>query len=202
MEKRELAPGIFAYSNVMENYETFVPDFEDAMNSGLPSLTWHDPYILKDGQNVVDHNIRSLQAYSVGYEQSKILHEDHSTPLEAFQNNVGNRLYTALTPFEEDYKRMFDLQTVWHDYYNILRYGQNHFFHNHQDDNQTYLRRMSTVYYANDDYVGGEITFERFGLEYKPRANELLIFPSNYVYNHSVKKVTDGFRYAVVSWLH
>jgi predicted 2-oxoglutarate/Fe(II)-dependent dioxygenase YbiX len=52
----------------------------------------------------------------------------------------------------------------------------------------------------NDNYTGGEISFPRFGITYKPKANELLMFPSNYVYNHSVAEVTAGNRYAVVTW--
>ena len=60
---------------------------------------------------------------------------------------------------------------------------------------------MSWVYYINDDYTGGEIVFPRFGITYKPAKDELLIFPSTYVYNHSVLPVIEGTRYAVVSWL-
>jgi predicted 2-oxoglutarate/Fe(II)-dependent dioxygenase YbiX len=53
----------------------------------------------------------------------------------------------------------------------------------------------------NDNYSGGEINFPRFGISYKPAANEILMFPSTYVYNHSVSEVTEGTRYAVVSWM-
>jgi hypothetical protein len=202
VQTKELAPGIIVYSNVLENSETFIPEFEEAMNSGLDGLNWHDPYILKEGKSTVDHNIRSLQAYGIPYEQSKFINEDPRSPMEAFHNNVGTRIYSALHPLEEHYKSIFGIETVFHDMYNILRYGKGHFFHDHQDDNQTYLRRMSCSYYVNDDYEGGEITFSRFDINYKPNANELIIFPSTYVYNHSVKKVTSGVRYSIVSWLH
>jgi predicted 2-oxoglutarate/Fe(II)-dependent dioxygenase YbiX len=60
---------------------------------------------------------------------------------------------------------------------------------------------MSTIFYMNDDYEGGEIEFPRFNVSHKPEKNELIIFPSTYVYNHSVLPVTSGTRYAVVSWL-
>jgi predicted 2-oxoglutarate/Fe(II)-dependent dioxygenase YbiX len=60
---------------------------------------------------------------------------------------------------------------------------------------------MSTVYYLNDNYTGGEINFPRFNVTFKPKANQMIIFPSTYVYNHSVSPVIEGQRYAVVSWL-
>ena len=53
----------------------------------------------------------------------------------------------------------------------------------------------------NDNYTGGEINFPRFGITFKPKANQMIVFPSNYVYNHSVSPVIEGSRYAVVGWL-
>jgi Rps23 Pro-64 3,4-dihydroxylase Tpa1-like proline 4-hydroxylase len=53
----------------------------------------------------------------------------------------------------------------------------------------------------NDNYIGGEIKFPRFNVTHKPKANELLIFPSGYTYNHSVLPVESGTRYAIVGWL-
>lgn len=88
-----------------------------------------------------------------------------------------------------------------HDSYQILKYSKGQKFTNHIDDHPQYLRRISSIYYINDDYIGGEINFSRFNISYKPKANELLVFPSTYVYNHSVSEVTDGTRYSVVSWL-
>lgn len=202
MNKTELAPGILIYNNVMNDHESFIIDLEDAVSSDLNSIKWAEPYVLKEGQPVVDHNIRSLDALGINYEQSKILKNEYSSPEEAFYNILGNRLYLALDPLEKDYQSHYSTQMVWHDMYNVLKYGKDHFFHSHIDDNQQYHRRISVVWYANDNYDGGEITFNRFGLSVKPEANSLLVFPSTYVYDHEVKPVTDGFRYAVVSWLH
>ena len=62
-------------------------------------------------------------------------------------------------------------------------------------------RRVSVVYYFNDDYEGGEIVFPRFNVEIKPKANQLALFPANYMYNHNVKEITKGTRYSMVNWL-
>jgi predicted 2-oxoglutarate/Fe(II)-dependent dioxygenase YbiX len=88
-----------------------------------------------------------------------------------------------------------------HDDYQILKYGKGQKFTNHIDDHPSYHRRVSSIYYINDDYEGGEINFPRFNISYKPKANEMIIFPSTYVYNHSVSEVLSGTRYAVVSWI-
>jgi predicted 2-oxoglutarate/Fe(II)-dependent dioxygenase YbiX len=55
-------------------------------------------------------------------------------------------------------------------------------------------------FYLNEDYEGGEIEFGRFNLKIKPKANQMIMFPSNYIYNHTVHPVVSGTRYAVVAW--
>jgi predicted 2-oxoglutarate/Fe(II)-dependent dioxygenase YbiX len=51
----------------------------------------------------------------------------------------------------------------------------------------------------NDNYSGGEfIMFE--DTEIKMKQGDIMIFPSNFLYPHTVKEVTDGIRYSGVSW--
>ena len=64
------------------------------------------------------------------------------------------------------------------------------------------VRDKDDVYYFNDNYKGGEIQFDKFNLKYKPNKNELLFFPSSYIYSHQVLPITEGCRYAVVWWLY
>jgi predicted 2-oxoglutarate/Fe(II)-dependent dioxygenase YbiX len=55
-------------------------------------------------------------------------------------------------------------------------------------------------YFLNDNYEGGEIEFDHFNLKIKPKENQAVFFPSNYVYSHKVHPVTEGIRYSVVGW--
>jgi hypothetical protein len=198
--RKDLAPGIVVYGNVMPNVETFIPELEEAVSGG--AVKWGDPYIRQNNEDVVNREIRDLQVLGIDYEQSKTLKESHSNPKDAFDNILGNRIYTALDFPVKHYIRDFSAEWTFHDIYNVMKYSKGHFFKNHIDDGLKFHRRVSFSFYPNDDYIGGEITFERFGIEYKPKANEILIFPSTYVYNHSVKPIEEGTRYAVVSWLH
>ena len=94
---------------------------------------------------------------------------------------------------------------VWfnnHEQYDILKYEINQKFTHHIDDHPEHTRRISCVYYFNDNYKGGEIQFDKFNLKYKPNKNELLFFPSSYIYSHQVLPITEGCRYAVVWWLY
>ena len=83
----------------------------------------------------------------------------------------------------------------------LLRYGKEQRFHDHIDDHPFFTRRISLTYYINEDYEGGDVEFNRYGRRFKAKKNDLLIFPSNFMYNHQVYPVTDGLRYVVVQWM-
>ena len=59
---------------------------------------------------------------------------------------------------------------------------------------------LSVIGSLNNNYKGGELVmFE--DKEYKIKAGEILIFPSNFLYPHKVLPVTKGTRYTYVSWV-
>lgn len=75
----------------------------------------------------------------------------------------------------------------------FTKYEHGHFIRVHTDDGAAFpLRVGSVVVYLTDDYLGGEISFPKFGLAISPRAGTALIFPSDYV--HEVLKVTQGVK--------
>lgn len=206
MDKKEIAPGIIVYSNVIPNHDEILYNLKDATED-KSVISWGEPLIVRNGQPVVDYEVRNVEVIGISFELSKEILLDPKDPVESFKNKLGNLLYVSLQPSIDDYKSFYGIRTNgthlegWQDSYQLLRYGKNNFFNNHFDDSVQHHRRISIVYYFNDDYTGGEITFNRFGITYKPKANELLIFPSTYVYNHSVKEIISGTRYAIVTWL-
>jgi hypothetical protein len=50
----------------------------------------------------------------------------------------------------------------------------------------------------NDDYEGGELYFPRFDLTIKPKKGDIIISPSNYIYEHASQDMINGTKYAVV----
>lgn len=197
MNKKQLAPGIFVYSDVLENHESLISDIEEGMVSA--GRQWIPSSIKSNDVVKIDTDYRDTFTSVIPYSKFNI--EEFSNLDQAFNASLSNIFLPAFGTAEADYKAEHQLETIWHDDYSILKYGVGQKFVNHIDDHRDIHRRMSLVYYINDDYLGGEILFPRFNISYKPNANELLIFPSTYVYNHSVLPVIEGTRYAVVSWL-
>jgi hypothetical protein len=199
MIKNEIAPGIVVYSDVIPDSNNLHIDIEEGMLSA--KIEWQKAMV-KEGnkENTVNALTRNTSAIGIPY-RGKIEESPITNFSEEFTVNLNNLFFENFDPIEKDYMRTYGIATVWHDQYGILKYGKDQFFTNHIDDHQDFHRRISTIYYLNDNYLGGEINFPRFGIIFKPKANEMIIFPSTYVYNHSVSPVTEGERYAVVSWL-
>ena len=59
----------------------------------------------------------------------------------------------SFDPIEKDYMSTYGIKADWHDQYGILKYGKGQKFTNHIDDHKDYHRRVSTVYYLNDNYI-------------------------------------------------
>jgi Rps23 Pro-64 3,4-dihydroxylase Tpa1-like proline 4-hydroxylase len=197
MKKRTLAPGIVVYSDVIENYKELIEQIEDGVSKNLEM--WSPALSIINGVDLQDKTIRDTDSLYIEYKEHIVTESIHE--YYEFQSKLSNAFLLGFRDLELDYKSEYNTITNWHDYYGILKYGPGQMVIDHVDDNQMHHRRISTVYYLNDDYTGGEIIFPRFDITYKPVANELLIFPSTYVYNHSVSPVTEGTRYSVVSWL-
>lgn len=198
MIKEEIAPGIVVYSNVISNSENLHKDIEEGMAS--IGLEWI-PAQVQQGSDVTV-NVKSRDTSAIGIPYKNLFEDSEKRNMsEEFYFNVGKILFENCDVLEKDYLSMYGISTLWHDQWGVLKYGSGQQFTNHIDDHPDHHRRISTVYYLNDDYTGGEINFPRFNITFKPKANQMIIFPSTYVYNHSVSPVIEGERYAVVSWM-
>lgn len=198
MIKTEIAPGIVVYQGVMDNPKQLILDIEESAEINV--VQWNQAAVKTSEDQGVYTDTRDTMTIGIPYVANPEI--DLSNVYTSFNTIVGHTFFTAFDPIEKDYLSSYGIGNLpWHDTYGILKYGVGQKFTNHIDDHIDFHRRVSFVYYMNDDYVGGEINFPRFGISYKPKANEMIVFPSTYVYNHSVSEVTEGTRYAVVSWL-
>jgi len=117
---------------------------------------------------------------------------------------LNNKFYEKMVAGVSSYSNIFAIEQKLNDIeeYQLLKYSGGQHYGAHYDGGTDSHRAVSPILYLNDDYEGGEIEFVNFGLKIKPKAGSLLIFPSNYAYQHIAHPVTNGTKYAIVTWLH
>ena len=84
---------------------------------------------------------------------------------------------------------------------NYVKYGPGQHFQEHSDNGFSYNCVVSLVAYPNDNYEGGELYFRLQNLNIKPKAGDLFVFPSNFMYPHRAMPVHSGTKYSIVTML-
>ena len=90
--------------------------------------------------------------------------------------------------------------------FRINRYKEGGFMKRHVDaihhshGQKTGYPHLTSLIFLNDDYEGGE--FVLCGDKYIEKIQgSAIVFPSNFMYPHEVKEVTEGKRYSVMTWI-
>jgi len=118
------------------------------------------------------------------------------TPLP--DNVLDNIKYIAYSCFE-DYSNKTGIVAGWiPEYYTVQKYYPGSYMGPHVDSTdktENKFPTLSMVIYFNDDYEGGNIVFPNQGIDVKPKAGSVVVFPSYEPYIHDPKAVVSGTKY-------
>jgi hypothetical protein len=114
--------------------------------------------------------------------------------------DLHEKVFQAVRQCVDDYSDSWGVGMRWYEAFNFVKYdGPGTHFKIHADHGPTYVCTISVVVYLNDDYEGGEIWFPRMdNLTIKPKAGDVLVFPSTFIYEHASQDIKSGVKYSVV----
>jgi predicted 2-oxoglutarate/Fe(II)-dependent dioxygenase YbiX len=189
--KVELAPGVWIYKNVFPSPDDLVAKINAEFES-----SWQDGQVFSNGDEKKEEINKKFRDCSVVVINKP--NEDSSEQRDLLYKLVDHSMRVCL----EDYTAMFgmSMNELTGDEWQVLKYGHGQHFDGHADDGFRFPRTVSITAYLNDEYEGGELDYKHFNLFFKPEKGDVLVFPSNYVYNHRVVEVKTGVRYALVNW--
>lgn len=208
MESKELYPGIRVYSGIFEDSSSVIQELRSAYD-------WEAWYTFGD-LSVVQIDRTTFNSFPTPEEwQSSII-----STLEK-PNKSAEQILNAFYAATKNYVEVHNVEPVAWNFNSpaICMYDTNSgvnediAMHYHTDYQQEkadaagYKPYITCTMYLNDDYEGGEIAFKVLKddgtsdeVVYKPKAGDILVFPSRPPHYHAVFLTTKGQKYFVRSF--
>jgi hypothetical protein len=191
--REQLAGGLWVYRDVFKKEFDFCGRLEQEIEKSNGKYNWEDATVghnktIKSYRDCVDFKVRKIDTPNK---------DEH----ELVFDEIWQECYDAQIKAVEDYCTMYSIRMRYWEAMNFIRYGAGQHFQEHSDDGFSYSATVSLVGYPNDDYEGGELYFNKFDYTVKPKAGDLYIFPSTYLFSHTAMPVTSGIKYSVVTML-
>jgi hypothetical protein len=190
-------------------------------NLALGVNVYKNTFSLEDSKryiNTLESNLSKNKKYN--WSEAKVTNSE--TPIKKArdcvdfkykQENLGSRdadnaelldlhqeIYEKLKYCVDDYASYLGINVVYYEAFNFVKYeGEGSHFNIHADHGPVYNCTVSAVVYINDDYEGGDLKFPRMdNLVYKPKVGDIVLCPSNYIYEHASLPIKSGTKYCVV----
>jgi hypothetical protein len=189
----DLGSGIFVYHNVVP--KNSIDILESVLYSENNNFNYEEAMVgfsmkLPDYRDCIDFKYKRSDIEEDNSESARIL------------KKLWQNLYDKKLPAVKHYCRNFHINELkYWEAMNFIKYGPGQHFKEHHDHGYSYNCVVSLVAYPNDDYEGGELYFRIQDLKIKPRAGDLFIFPSNYMYPHQAMPVISGVKHSIVTML-
>jgi hypothetical protein len=185
MNKEILAPGIVLYRSDKAEVDNIFNQLEPAIGT-----RWNQAMAVNT-ETLASEVIESRSCYDYPLSGANAI---------GHQKDLYDSVDRWIAPKIEDFVSQYSIEKLTAGPYIFLKYKESNKFDWHIDDGNKFPRTVSVSAYINDDYEGGEIEFQHFGISHKPKAGDIIVFGSSFSYLHRVKPVTNGTRYAVVNW--
>lgn len=191
----QLAPGIFVYHDVLPKEMNIVERLEEVLNDRTNFYNYMEAMV-GYGMKMPEYR----DCYDFKFKKTDIMHDP--SPSSQKLQELWQDLYDRKLSAVKNYSRNFNVGELrYWEAMNFVKYGPGQHFQEHTDHGYSYNCVVSLVAYPNDDYEGGELEFRLQGLKVKPRAGDLFIFPSNFMYPHKSLPVESGVKHSIVTML-
>ena len=188
------ALGINVYRNTFskEDSERYIKTLESNLG-GTKKYKWSEAQVTNSSAPIK----KARDCVDFKYKQENLgLRDEHNSELI----DLHEEIYQKLKFCVDDYAKYWGINVVYYEAFNFVIYeGQGKHFNIHADHGPAYNCTVSAVIYINEDYEGGELKFPRLdGYVHTPKIGDIILCPSNYIYEHASLPMKLGTKYCVV----
>jgi predicted 2-oxoglutarate/Fe(II)-dependent dioxygenase YbiX len=194
--KEQLFPGVWVYRDVIKKEIDVINRLNQIGNAAIedkePRYEWTFGFVGYSEKRPSYRDCEDIKVGEISSPQSKT---------QQLVSDLWQDLKNYQLPAVEDYCNMYNVKMNYWEVMNCIRYGKGQHFQEHADHGFSYSATVSLVAYVNDDYEGGNLYFPKLNLDIKPKAGDLYIFPSTYLFSHRAMPVESGMKFSVVTML-
>jgi hypothetical protein len=216
MEREILEENIYYYKNAIKDPKKFIEIIEATESEDYgTSLTKWNEWTACSGEMYLYGSQKTVQP-----SDSEKIADKESSPVSNIYNTVTDLFYNVCKDYAVSKGDMEEPMIL--PAFDIKKYSAGTFMGAHFDQQEGDTRlRYSLVFYLNDDYEGGELSFtiespdapilvgkpsedyslsretDRVTIGIKPEAGSVIIFPSSPPYHHTAHLVKNGYKYMI-----
>jgi len=164
----------------------------DILNEYENSNEWKDTLIGDKG----DINKKIRNCTTVEISSNKVI-EKNKNIRKSLDDEVFKCTKKAIQKYNEKFKQAHISKDSG---YQLLKYEKGGFYTQHIDSFTKIPRTISCSFTLNNNFKGGEFSFFNNKITYSLKKGSVIMFPSNFLYPHSVLPITNGTRYSIVTW--
>jgi predicted 2-oxoglutarate/Fe(II)-dependent dioxygenase YbiX len=182
-------------TDFISHYPNFFPsEFCDSVVQQFENKMWTTHTWQTNSQQALQYDTQELSVYLLSDDDmsiSKVFWENIRNCINNYQAENNTITYTAnvskirLNRYNKNTKMRLHVDHIY-DLFDGLQKG---------------IPVLSIIINLNDTYEGGELRFfDTYDL--KLGKGDVVIFPSNFMYPHSVNEITKNTRYSAVAWAY
>jgi hypothetical protein len=216
MQREILEENIYYYKNAIPDPKKFVEMIEATESEDYgTSLTKWNEWTACSGEMYLYGSQKTVQP-----SDSEKTADKDASPVSYIYNTITDLFYNVCKDYAVSKGDMEEPMIL--PAFDIKKYSAGTFMGAHFDQQEGDTRlRYSLVFYLNDDYEGGELSFtiespdapiingkpsedyslskdsDRVTIGIKPEAGSVIIFPSSPPYHHTAHLVKSGFKYMI-----
>ena len=165
---------------------------DDILNEYENTNEWLDTMV--GGKSHINKEIRNCTIIEMSL--NKVI-EKNKNLRQRLDDEVFKCAKKAIEKYNEKFKKAHISKDTG---YGLLKYEKGGFYIQHVDSFTETPRTISCSFILNNNFKGGEFSFFDNKDIYPLKKGSAIMFPSNFLYPHSVLPVIDGTRYSIVTW--
>lgn len=191
----DFGSGIVVYRDVLPKDMEIITRLEEVLDADSNPYSYSEA---KVGYGMRMPEYRDCQDFK--FKKTDISGDQSEASLKL--QKLWDEVYFRQLQAVKHYSRTYNIGELrYWEAMNFIKYGPGQHFQEHHDNGYSYNCILSAVSYPNDDYEGGELFFRLQNLNIKPKAGDLYLFPSNFMYPHRAMPVHSGTKYSIVTML-